>query len=768
MPQASAPAAADPGLDMTEECFSSPRTVGAGGGDSADSPGGRGPRPTAAVTGGGDDEDFRAFSRSAESLAIVGERDGDADSGAKTALTASADADGASAATADSPFSPDGTNPRYVTPKDFELLKVIGMGAFGKVLQVRSRAETGQILAMKVISKRLLKRKTSYVENIQAERDIMKKIRHPFVVDMHASFQTKEKLFIVMDFLAGGELFLRLGREGIFREHTAAFYLAEITLALEHLHNRGVLHRDLKPENILLGSDGHICITDFGLSKDFSAKDDVWARTVCGTQEYMAPEMVARKGYGRAADFWSLGCLAYEMLAGTPPFESRKGSKDLFQKIMNQRVKMPDGASAPACRLLKGLLNRDVVSRLGAAKSTILKVGGVAELKQMEFFAGLDWPKLERKEIDPPEKFDVDNDDDLRHFHEEFTKMTIPRSVADINRAEFRPHHCNSDLFRGFSFVHDDFLLPERQMSEEAEYWRHSDSDGQSLSECASSAIGDDVADLTSLEPAQPEKKKRPPRKKKKKKPKEEEEKKQEPQPANGQRSEAAITRAAERNKNDKGSHVALKQEKSANGTGQKKMLPLETVVEHKKDVKSAAAAAAAAAAAFDEPKQAPASAAPIVSAPPTPAQAVAKPQPKLRVSAPAWETVNKSTSKHLVAQACKADTIPTAPIPVGGNGWKVQSSSRAAPPPRRAVANAPVPGSWARQREYTEAPAVVRHRAAPQADWTKHSMPKSPPKNSIQSSALSSQDNFPSLSSARAKKSNQGSAPKGAWGKKR
>ena len=286
----------------------------------------------------------------------------------------------------------------------------------------------------------------------------------------------------------------------------------------------------------------------------------------------------------------------------------------------------------------------------------------------------------------------------------------------------------------------------------------------QSLSECASSAIGDDVADLTSLEPAQPEKKKRPPRKKKKKKPKEEEEKKQEPQPANGQRSEAAITRAAERNKNDKGSHVALKQEKSANGTGQKNMLPLETVVEHKKDVKSAAAAAAA----FDEPKQAPASAAPIVAAPPTPAQAVAKPQPKLRVSAPAWETVNKSTSKHPVAQACKADTIPTAAIPVGGNGWKVQSASRAAPPPRRAVANAPVPGSWARQREYTEAPAVVRHRAAPQADWTKHSMPKSPPKNSIQSSALSSQDNFPSLSSARAKKSNQGSAPKGAWGKKR
>lgn len=135
---------------------------------------------------------------------------------------------------------------RYVTPKDFELLKVIGMGAFGKVLQVRNK-QSKQVVAMKVISKRLLKKKGGYVENIQAERDIMTKIRHPFVVTMHCSFQTRDKLFIIMDFLAGGELFLRLGREGIFLEKQAAFYLAEIILALDHLHTHGVLHRDLKP-----------------------------------------------------------------------------------------------------------------------------------------------------------------------------------------------------------------------------------------------------------------------------------------------------------------------------------------------------------------------------------------------------------------------------------------------------------------------------------------------------------------------------------------
>ena len=251
---------------------------------------------------------------------------------------------------------------RFASPKDFELLKVIGMGAFGKVLQVRNKRNK-QVLAMKVISKRLLRRKTGYVENVQAERNILTKVRHPFVVTMHCSFQTKEKLFIVMDFLAGGELFLRIGREGIFLEKTAAFYLAEIILALDHLHTLGILHRDLKPENVLLSRDGHICLTDFGLAKDFSddggfinEDDEARALTVCGTKEYMAPEMIARKGYGRAADYWSLGCIAYEMLSGEPPFVSKLGSKDLFRKIMSERVKMPDLSTPAACKLLKGLL----------------------------------------------------------------------------------------------------------------------------------------------------------------------------------------------------------------------------------------------------------------------------------------------------------------------------------------------------------------------------------------------------------------------------
>lgn len=417
---------------------------------------------------------------------------------------------------------------RYVTPQDFELLKCVGMGAFGKVLQVKNK-KSKQILAMKIISKRLINRKTSYVENIHAERDILTKIRHPFVVNMHCSFQTKEKLFIIMDFLAGGELFLRLGREGIFLESTAQFYIGEIVLALEHLHSRGILHRDLKPENILLGTDGHCCLTDFGLAKDFQwgeegkSEEDEKALTVCGTQEYMAPEMIAKKGYTKAADWWSLGCIAYEMLSGNPPFESKKGAKDLFRKIMNQKVKMPDGSSAGACKLLKGLLNRNASARLGAAKGTMFQVGGVAQVKEMIFFEGLDWILLEKKEIDPPMTAHVDNDEDLRHFYDEFTQMTLPRSVKMMTEDNFKPKNCQSEHFKGFSFIQHDFELPERTSEHHDHYWNNPEGDGESLSECAS-MLEEPGKESVQMKPTlqstpeeTPVKKKRPPRKKKKK-----------------------------------------------------------------------------------------------------------------------------------------------------------------------------------------------------------------------------------------------------------
>lgn len=230
----------------------------------------------------------------------------------------------------------------------------------------------------------------------------------------------------------------------------------------------------------------------------------------------MAPEMLSGQGYGRPADYWSLGCIAYEMLSGEPPFRStaKEGRKVLFRKIMSEKVKMPVGSTAAACKLLKGFLNRNVQKRFGTTRNTMFEVGGVAGLKNQEFFSKIDWEKLERKEVIPPHVFDVNDDHDVQHFHAEFTGMALPRSVVEMSTRSYRPRRVESEAFRGFSFIQEDFDVPERDQDEIQSYWDSVEGDGESASECASSKVGE------AEEPPEPvpEKKKRPPRKRKKKK----------------------------------------------------------------------------------------------------------------------------------------------------------------------------------------------------------------------------------------------------------
>lgn len=236
------------------------------------------------------------------------------------------------------------TNKQQISREDFSILKVVGRGSFGKVFLVKKKM-SGEIFAMKVLKKPdVLKR--NQIEHTKSERKILQSVTSPFLVNMHYAFQTEEKLYMVMDFLNGGELFYHLNREKTFSEERIRFHVAEIVLALETLHKAGIIYRDLKPENILLDGEGHVRLTDFGLSKQGIFKDsDEQDFTICGTPEYLAPEIIRGEGHGCAVDWWSLGALVFEMHTGKPPFQNLN-KMQLLYTIATKRIDFSKIASA--------------------------------------------------------------------------------------------------------------------------------------------------------------------------------------------------------------------------------------------------------------------------------------------------------------------------------------------------------------------------------------------------------------------------------------
>lgn len=324
-------------------------------------------------------------------------------------------------------------------PSQFELLKVLGQGSYGKVFLVRKvkGSDAGQLYAMKVLKKATLKVRDRVRSKM--ERDILAEVNHPFIVKLHYAFQTEGKLYLILDFLRGGDLFTRLSKEVMFTEEDVKFYLAELALALDHLHGLGIIYRDLKPENILLDEEGHIKITDFGLSKE-AIDHDKRAYSFCGTIEYMAPEVVNRRGHAQSADWWSFGVLMFEMLTGSLPFQG-KDRKETMALILKAKLGMPQFLSVEAQGLLRALFKRNPCNRLGAG------VDGVEEIKRHPFFVTIDWNKLYRKEIKPPFKPAVGRPEDTFHFDPEFTARTPTDSPGVPPSAN--AHH----LFRGFSFV---------------------------------------------------------------------------------------------------------------------------------------------------------------------------------------------------------------------------------------------------------------------------------------------------------------------------
>ncbi|XP_067867545.1 ribosomal protein S6 kinase alpha-1 isoform X2 [Heterodontus francisci] len=324
-------------------------------------------------------------------------------------------------------------------PSHFELLKVLGQGSFGKVFLVRKikAPDSGQLYAMKVLKKATLKVRDRV--RTKLERDILVDVNHPFIVKLHYAFQTEGKLYLILDFLRGGDLFTRLSKEVMFTEDDVKIYLAELALALDHLHSLGIIYRDLKPENILLDEEGHIKLTDFGLSKE-AVDHEKKAYSFCGTVEYMAPEVVNRRGHTHSADWWSYGVLMFEMLTGSLPFQG-KDRKETMTLILKAKLGMPQFLSPEAQSLLRALFKRNPTNRLGAG------MDGVEEIKRQSFFANIDWNKLYRRELKPPFRPAVARPDDTFYFDPEFTERT-PKDSPGVP-----PSASAHKLFRGFSFV---------------------------------------------------------------------------------------------------------------------------------------------------------------------------------------------------------------------------------------------------------------------------------------------------------------------------
>ncbi|CAG9467248.1 unnamed protein product [Pedinophyceae sp. YPF-701] len=342
-----------------------------------------------------------------------------------------------------SPGRPPRAPPTRLGLEDFDILCVLGQGAFGKVFQVR-RVDTGRVYAMKVMRKREVLRK-DHADYITGERNILTTVHHRFIVTLRYSFQTPTKLYLVMDFVNGGHLFFQLHKMGVFEEDLARLFTAELVLALGKLHDLGIVHRDLKPENILLDSTGHIKLTDFGLAKTLQTGER--SNSFIGTLEYMAPEVVTGRPHSKEVDWWSVGILLYEMLVGLPPFRAADRHK-LKAQITHAKVNFPKFLTKHAVSLLRALLNRNAQHRLGAGE------GGTAAVMAHPFFAGVDWARLEAGQVKSPFTPSLSNSHSVENFGHEWTTLPAVDSPDDTPVGSGEEHLDMEGAFRGFTYVH--------------------------------------------------------------------------------------------------------------------------------------------------------------------------------------------------------------------------------------------------------------------------------------------------------------------------
>jgi serum/glucocorticoid-regulated kinase 2 len=304
---------------------------------------------------------------------------------------------------------------KSITLEDFYMLCVIGKGSYAKVVLVKKK-DTGEIMALKILKKEMVERRKQE-EHVKTEREVLAHVVHPFIAKLHYAFQNEKKLYFALEYCPGGELFNLLQKRKYFTEDQARFYVAQMVLAIEFLHAKDFIYRDLKPENVLLDRQGYIRITDFGLSKG-NIKSGKDARSVCGTPEYLAPEVILRQGHGKAVDWWTVGCIIYELLTGLPPYYT-SDREELFDRIKLSSVKYPSNFSTSVKDLLTGLFQKDPEKRLGSGPD-----GGKA-IRNHPWFASVDWEGLLRKEVKGPFLPVIRDDLDVSNFDPEFTETAV-------------------------------------------------------------------------------------------------------------------------------------------------------------------------------------------------------------------------------------------------------------------------------------------------------------------------------------------------------
>jgi serine/threonine protein kinase len=341
-----------------------------------------------------------------------------------------------------------GTNSSLsISKNDFIEIKLIGKGSYGKVLLVKKKSND-KLYAMKILEKSLIKLNRQE-DHTKTERDILEKIEHPFIVKLYYAFQSSMRLYLITEFMQGGDYFYHLRRERKFSEDKTRFYMAEIVLALEYLHKNNYIYRDLKPENVLMGLDGHIKLTDFGLSKLINS--DNKAYTICGTAEYLAPEILLEKGYDRSVDWWSLGVLTFESLTGFSPLKAGKNSRTEYTDYAKKIDLTPYHFwSKEARSLISGLLEIDPKKRLGAKSAE--------EVKSHPFFQNVNWKDMLEKKVKPPLTPYVNDEQDLGYFDKLFTD----ENISDLAKPELNK---NINVYEGFTYVQPNSLNKENNIN---------------------------------------------------------------------------------------------------------------------------------------------------------------------------------------------------------------------------------------------------------------------------------------------------------------